>query len=270
MTDNAVHAAPKAAGWRQHRAGFIAATIAAVFMTVIGALGTGHADFGTRLGFWLTAMWTGAMIGSGVNMGVHAWGKLRRHPVIEVLLIALLIALPLTLAVIGAAMLLLEMERPALGDMVKFYSLVAFIGAIITGVTYGFAGQAAASIGTATPSEPLAAPLTEPPAAPRLADRLPHGMRGAAIIALEAEDHYLRVHLDDGRSALILLRLSDAIAELPERAGLQTHRSWWVARAAVQSFTRVDGRATLCLGPALEVPVSRSFYKTITAAGWLA
>ena len=42
------------------------------------------------------------------------------------------------------------------------------------------------------------------------------------------EDHYVRVFTDAGES-LILLRLSDAMAEVRDVPGLQIHRSHWVA-----------------------------------------
>jgi DNA-binding LytR/AlgR family response regulator len=75
--------------------------------------------------------------------------------------------------------------------------------------------------------------------------------------------------LADGQSALILMRLSDAIAELPADIGAQTHRSWWVAKDAVRSVAKADGRASLTLDHAIEAPVSRSFYKALGDKGWL-
>jgi hypothetical protein len=41
------------------------------------------------------------------------------------------------------------------------------------------------------------------------------------------------------------MRLSDAVAELEGIEGAQTHRSWWVAKMAVEGAQRGDGRATL-------------------------
>ena len=64
-----------------------------------------------------------------------------------------------------------------------------------------------------------------------LRSRLPPGI-GRDIIALETEDHYLRVHAAGG-SALILMRMADAVAMLDPRLGAQVHRRWWVAAAAV-------------------------------------
>jgi hypothetical protein len=69
------------------------------------------------------------------------------------------------------------------------------------------------------------------PVHPRLRARLSPGFTGD-ILALESEDHYVRVHGMRG-SELLLIRLRDAIAEMDGLPGEQTHRSWWVARGAV-------------------------------------
>ena len=60
------------------------------------------------------------------------------------------------------------------------------------------------------------------------------------LIALEMEDHYVRAHTMLG-SDLVLLRMRDAIAELEGVEGAQVHRSWWVARDAVERVER-EGR----------------------------
>ena len=101
----------------------------------------------------------------------------------------------------------------------------------------------------------------------RFLDRLPPRLRGAALHAVQAEDHYLRLHTDRG-SDLILMRLSDAVAELEGLEGARTHRSWWVARDAVRGATRGDGRATLTLEGGVAAPVSRRYARALRAAGW--
>ena len=112
--------------------------------------------------------------------------------------------------------------------------------------------------------------VIEKPAAAqvRFAERLPPKLRGAAIWAVEAEDHYLRLHTSKGQD-LILMRLSDAVAELDGIEGAQVHRSWWVARNAIADIRRGDGRATLKLQDGSEVPVSRTYAKLLREAGWL-
>ena len=64
------------------------------------------------------------------------------------------------------------------------------------------------------------------------------------------------------------MRLSDAVAELEGIEGAQTHRSWWVARTAVEGAQRGDGRATLSLKGGVEAPVSRAYAKALREAGW--
>jgi DNA-binding LytR/AlgR family response regulator len=113
------------------------------------------------------------------------------------------------------------------------------------------------------PPEP--APIQVP--ASTVLDRLPERLRGAELLAVEAEDHYLRFHTDRG-SALMLMKLGDAAAELAGLDGARTHRSWWVARPAVLSATRGGGRASLNLKAGLVAPVSRTFAPRLRQAGW--
>lgn len=96
--------------------------------------------------------------------------------------------------------------------------------------------------------------------------RIPQRL-GRDLLAVEAEDHYLRVHTALG-SDLILMRLSDAEAELAGLDGARTHRSWWVARAAVARAERQGQTARLELVNGMSVPVSRGNIAALKAAGW--
>ena len=82
------------------------------------------------------------------------------------------------------------------------------------------------------------------------------------------EDHYVRAHTAKG-SDLILTPLKDAIAELGDVEGMQVHRSWWVAKAAVVGSTASGRNLSLRLSNGLEVPVSRASVARLRAAGWL-
>jgi len=106
------------------------------------------------------------------------------------------------------------------------------------------------------------------PGPPRFLDRLPLKLRGAEVWAVEAEDHYLRLHTSKGQD-LVLMRLSDAIEELEGIEGAQVHRSWWVARDAITEAVRGDGRATLTLKDGAEVPVSRTYARLLRERGWV-
>src|ERR1700755_2739771 len=90
---------------------------------------------------------------------------------------------------------------------------------------------------------------------------------GRALLALEMEDHYLRIHTAVG-SDLILLRLRDALGELGPQRGRQVHRSWCVADGAVAGAER-GARPMLVLRNGLKVPVSKSFRDQAKEMGWL-
>jgi hypothetical protein len=91
----------------------------------------------------------------------------------------------------------------------------------------------------------------------RLQQALPPERRGA-ILALAAEDHYLRVFTDRGE-ALILKRFGDALADVAHLDGMRVHRSWWVARTAVAEVERDGDRLIVRLHDGVSVPVSRSY-----------
>ncbi|MFS3136718.1 LytTR family DNA-binding domain-containing protein [Gluconacetobacter sacchari] len=93
-------------------------------------------------------------------------------------------------------------------------------------------------------------------------------LAGATLLALEAEDQYLRIHTDQGQ-VLTLLRLRDAIGSLGVGAGLQVHRSFWVAADAAPRAVRQGQSWRLDLPSGLGIPVSRVRVAACRAAGWL-
>lgn len=97
--------------------------------------------------------------------------------------------------------------------------------------------------------------------------KLPPRLARARLIAVEAEDHYLRIHTDAG-SDLILMRLGDALQALARHDGLQVHRSWWVARRSVEAVRWKKGRGALTLEGGLEAPVSETFAAAVRATDW--
>jgi len=117
------------------------------------------------------------------------------------------------------------------------------------------------------------APLTAPPAPPvpgvaasALHQRLDPGF--PPILALAAEDHYVRV-IAEGRSALLLMALAEAAALMPADAGAQVHRSWWVAQSAITGQRRTGRDLQLSLHGGITAPVSRSRIADLKTLGWL-
>jgi len=126
--------------------------------------------------------------------------------------------------------------------------------------------------------EPAAPERDEPDPAPaeaqpvpqigtQLAERLPPHL-GQDVIALQMEDHYVRVHTTRG-DTLVLMRMADAVAELGGLDGLRVHRSWWAARTAVTAVERNGRSLTLMLSNGLAVPVARDRARQLREAGWL-
>ena len=74
------------------------------------------------------------------------------------------------------------------------------------------------------------------------------------------------VTTDAGRFSL-LMRFADAMAELDGVDGVQVHRSYWVARKAVEGAVRRNGRHYVTLIDGSEVPVSRSYRRNAESAG---
>lgn len=93
-------------------------------------------------------------------------------------------------------------------------------------------------------------------------------LRVEDIKALQAEEHYVRVHKASG-SVLIQIRFRDAIEQMPDTLGLRVHRSWWAADRAVQSAQRGQRRWQLQLRDGIAVPVSDSYVADVRSKGWL-
>ncbi|MEM8547804.1 MAG: LytTR family DNA-binding domain-containing protein [Pseudomonadota bacterium] len=88
------------------------------------------------------------------------------------------------------------------------------------------------------------------------------------VLALQAEEHYVRVFSRDGEE-LVHHRLGDAADAMPATMGLRVHRSWWVAQDAVQSAKRGARRWQLTLHTGLQVPVSDSYLNAARERGLL-
>ena len=125
-------------------------------------------------------------------------------------------------------------------------------------ITIGLVAMIGAAFLVGRRSVPVAAPFPAATTSPL----------GRDVLALQMEDHYVRVHRPNG-SELILMPLARAI-EGVETEGLRTHRSWWVASHAVR---KVEGNARsmrLHLSNGTVAPVARSAVIHLKAAGWIA
>lgn len=97
-----------------------------------------------------------------------------------------------------------------------------------------------------------------------LQSKLPHHL-GHEIVTVQAQDHYVEVTTLKG-SAMVLMRLGDAVRDLEPLGGLQVHRSWWVNPThLVRTETGKSGQELVMKnGP--RVPVGRSFRNALKDA----
>jgi len=243
---------PALAVLRSYLRPLIVAVAAGTFLALVGAVNTGDTPLVSRLAYWIGLSVLGAVLGTSVALIVgRLWPGLGSTWWRALVIVAVLTPLFTVLVWLAGG------RSPLTPRVAAAYFGVTLV--MTSGMT------ALMTLAGRRPIETHAAPREAPP--PRFLERLPPKLRGGEIYAVEAEDHYLRLHTSKGQD-LILLRLSDAVAELEGIEGAQTHRSWWVARAAVRDARRGDGRATLTLTSGVEAPVSRAYARTLREAGW--
>lgn len=235
--------------------GFAVSAVAGVFLALLGAFGTSVVPIGIRIGYWAGLCLAGAVVGTAVSQVIGRDGRADARPWLYGALTVVGVTLPFTV-VVWLVSEIVFYGHPRPGALTVYLGPVFIVTTAMTGLNFLVQRQ---------PVETHAAPVGAP--APRFIDRLPAKLRGAELFAVEAEDHYLRLHTARGQD-LILMRLSDAVAELEGIEGAQTHRSWWVAKSAVEGARRGDGRATLQLKGGVEAPVSRAYAKALREAGW--
>ncbi len=93
---------------------------------------------------------------------------------------------------------------------------------------------------------------------PRFLRHLDETPKFQEILAIKAEQHYIKLHTED-RDYMILYRFSDAIAELEKNAGLQVHRSYWIRSSAVEEIKTESKKMTVRLKSGMEIPVSQPY-----------
>ena len=196
--------------------------------------------FGARLAYWVPAALIGYAIFRPITLAALMIARRLDLPELGAAMVGTLVAaIPATLAIafFGGFR---PGPHPHFEQLFTLYVNVGLIGALVMAL-FVLLGRA-----TALPAAiPAASTASEsaPPRPPFL-DRLPPAWADR-LVALEMEDHYVRAHGPDA-SALILLRMRDAEAELAGIDGLRIHRSWWVARNAVEKVLR-NARGTTVL-----------------------
>lgn len=200
-----------------------------------------------RYPFWMVL----ALVGFGaaaVAERILPSTSLGRRTAARSIAVASLSALPVTFFVAWAFSVVQPGRTYSPVQMLALFPFVALIQLLIILVM---------SLDGTTVVKTMEQPTAAPEYPPELLTKLPVPLR-RDILALEADDHYVRVHTLHG-SALILMRLGDAAALIDSRLGLRVHRSWWVAKDGVRALERTPGRAVARMIDDTAVPISKTY-----------
>jgi hypothetical protein len=226
-----------------------------VIASLGGAFGTHRIELGPRFAFWTALIVWNAM-------KWHVWLSLLSKRGGWTLAIAIG-ALVLNLSLPFETRIALGMTpAQAWNEYLRIY-LSAVAISLVSGVACTVAvrhfsparrGLVAAHGGPPQPSDHARGPLA-------FAD--------AQTWAIEAEDHYVRVLLANGRSTLLPGRFGDALAQVAKIDGCRIHRGRWVADAAVAGVER-EGRVwRVVLPDGRRLGVSASHVGSIRERGWM-
>ena len=223
-------------------------------MAILGPFGSSERSFAERLLYWQICMVGGGFIGMAIDAHVsrrvrHFWARL--------MLVSVGMT-PFVTLLVGFTNHYLSPMRLTVENVVQpTFQVFVVCFAVMCLRQLAWAEPVVVVVPPETEADPLAA----------FRRRLSAKRREAALIAVEAEDHYLRVHTDAG-DELITARFGDALSELSAARGFQTHRSWWVAADAIDEVKWLRGRGEARLKCGLTVPISRSNAGPLKAAGW--
>ncbi|MCO6188068.1 LytTR family DNA-binding domain-containing protein [Rhizobium sp. L1K21] len=251
---------------RETRKGFRSLQQWAVLLALIVVL-TVSGPFGTldtlalpqRLGFWAVMVVLGFAVGdftaSNCRVALIKRGCPQPFRVVITGVAAGVAVLPVALSVEWFAF---GSDIFDLAFILKNSGYTVLMGIIVAGIVTILLNKKATA-GTASRAEDGKC---------RLLERLAFAKRGD-LISLSVADHYVEVTTTKG-TQLLLMRLSDAISECAPTAGLQIHRSHWVALVAIKAVERRNGKVMIETVTGQHLPVSRSFLPKVREAGLLA
>lgn len=238
---------------------FAISAIVGVLMAIAGAFDTYQVEIVTRLFYWISTIFIGSMIAAGTSVFLDKISFLDERHLIYHLFHLVIISVLITCMVVLVNSWLFDFALN-IGALLGFFPTVLSVSIFMTFIhwivsqipmqSHGIKGVVATNAGVA------------------LYKRLPFKFQKAKILAIHAEDHYLRIYTDVG-DTMILMRLYDAIKELEGIEGSQIHRSWWVAKDAIEEVVKGDGRINFRLSNGELAPVSRSFQNALKAQNWL-
>lgn len=237
--------------------------VVGLFFSATGLFQSDQAPFPLRVVYWCCVMVVGGFVLMG---GEIVWQRIApsslRSGWASLLPVILLSNFPQMLVVLFFERTLFHVEG-TIFDLVDLWIAVIIVVGPMVGLLR------ALRVYQAFRSDEVAPADTPEDGIPRLvAEKLPRRLRYAELIALQAEDHYVRVHTSGG-SELVLMRFSDALLAVDGIEGFRLHRSWWAAKAAILSASYSRGTGEAELSGALTAPISRSYAQALREAGIL-
>lgn len=207
-----------------------------------------------RYGFWFACVGVGYGLAIATYQILRPVAAFRRLPTVAaVVAVGLIASLPMMFFVAWALEVVLPGRSTPPDRLVSLYLSVAAVEVFIAPIAVWPFLVAAAPRACVNDGD-----------AERFFARVPERL-GRDLLALEAQDHYLRVHTRRG-AALVHMRLSEAVQALPPQLGFQAHRGWWVAREAVAGLRREGQQTLIDLSGGLSVPVGRTYLAAVRAA----
>ncbi|HEY7851620.1 MAG TPA: LytTR family DNA-binding domain-containing protein [Caulobacteraceae bacterium] len=244
--------------WRRPGAELALLLVMGLFMGAIGPYGTAGLPPLKSYVYWIACVVGGGVIGVAIDesLGRRAEGIWRR------------LALTSVLMTPAVTLLVLLVSHFLAGQSLRLPRYVSLIWQVFIVCVPVMALRALVWRRPRTIVETqvvVAPPLPEAEAVFRR--RLSAKRRAARLIAIEAHDHYLRVHTDVG-SELVTASFASALEELTGAHGFRIHRSWWVAADAIEAVRWRRGAGEARLTGELVAPVSRTHASAVKAAGW--
>lgn len=231
--------------------------VCSITISLAGPFGTySYLYLPTRLFYWLVNICVGIVLAQAVRR-LSARALVPLPPLAHEAVVLLAITAIFSPIVYGWTLFWLKPEETGNFGFWPLAGIILVICVMVSLLRYCLPKMAAVSTETQAAE----------PERPRLTRRLPEDA-DHDVLRLSADGHVVHVISAQGQFEL-RMRFADAVEEMDLVEGYCTHRSHWVARAAIAATEMVNGRPVLILRNGDKVPVSRKYQPDLEAAGIL-
>ena len=245
-------------GWRIGRTGpeeFLALALLGLFMAAVIAFNAAANGFWARIVYWQINLLGGGVIAALIEIPLERRFHLASRPRLRAVVQAIVMTFPITFLVwtVSGLMRVSPLSVPALLAYLPSVLVVDIVVVLLAWLLRTTIRPRPAS----TPGARDRSARRPPGAALRSAPRLKPS-RPKTIICAVGPRPVPRAYM----------RFSDALDELAAGDGLRIHRSWWVARNAVDTVRWRNGRGEIWLNNGVLAPISRTYAADVRRASW--